>query len=108
MNKITQFTQEFLKWQKAGRPVRTQEKIVELFQICKSCENFNKDTEDKGSCNICGCTLRSGGTQLNKLRWATTKCPLEEPKWVEETVEIERAKTADVVEAKKPCGCNKS
>lgn len=102
------YLEEKAKWKKAGKPVRTDEKIKELFSICVSCEHYKKISELSGSCGICGCHLKNTNTSLNKLAWATTKCPLENPKWEEEQdfqsiqisqkeIEIEKATPDEVI-----------
>jgi len=89
------------KWADAGKPMRSQERIEELYQICKECEHFRSYY-----CGICGCYINKG-TKFNKLLYATTICPLkdigETPKWIQEKefdpVYIEQQKVA------RGCGC---
>lgn len=85
MNKIKKFLLEQAKWIKSGQPYRTEEKIQEIFNLCKTCEHFLKNKkENEGNCGICGCRLTESKQYMSKNSWATTRCPLEEPKWVEE------------------------
>ena len=67
-----------------GSPVRKQEEIDVIFNICTQCKFYKKNTETEGKCGVCGCFLKKTGYLLNKIAWATTRCPLEEPKWVEQ------------------------
>jgi len=85
-DKIKSFVQEKIKWHEAGNTYRTEERIQELYEICSSntCGNFIQ-AKTHGSCGICGCRLSKKKELLNKLAWTTTKCPMEEPLWVEET-----------------------
>lgn len=83
----SQFLKERAKWKAAGSPTRTPEKAQELFNICSNCEHFKKtiNKENHGQCSICGCSLTPDPKiYFNKIGWATTRCPLEEPKWIEE------------------------
>ena len=83
---IGRFMLERAKWKKRGKPLRNEQKIKELFAICSSneCQNYISKTESAGKCNICGCRLHITDLIMNKLAWSTTRCPLEEPKWIEE------------------------
>ncbi len=83
---IKLYREEKKKWIEANEPVRTDEKVLELYNICADCENYTPLPlfKDRGQCKICTCLLSKDGDRMNKLRWATTKCPLEEPKWLEE------------------------
>ena len=84
LDKIKRFLDEREKWVSYGKPLRQPERIEELFAICSGCEFFEPKSEGIGRCGECGCNLKKEGTNLNKLAWATTHCPLEEPKWNEE------------------------
>lgn len=83
---LSQYIEEKKKWKEAGKPVRSIQRIQELYNICKGCEHFNKLTSKTGQCKICTCFLRQNSTNKNKLAFATTRCPLEEPKWTEEII----------------------
>ena len=61
------------RWLAAGRPVRTDEKVGELLEICQDnrCGKYRD-----GQCLACGCRVNSSGWALtNKLRMATEDCP---------------------------------
>lgn len=82
------FFTERTKWVQAGKPYRSDERMAEVFAICKECPFFNKETENGGSCGICGCKLSPTDKFLNKIAWATTECPLESPKWAPEPPQV--------------------
>ena len=81
------FAVEAAKWVKAGRPYREPDKVKEIYQICLTCEHYEPQGPGRGECRECGCKLREESVMLNKIAWATTRCPLEEPKWEEESEE---------------------
>lgn len=72
------------KWVAAGKPTRSLEKIGELFKICGQCEEHIEITSTIYQCSICTCILRENSKKGNKLAYATTRCPKENPEWVEE------------------------
>jgi hypothetical protein len=124
-DKLKRFISERAKWKKAGSVYRTTNEAQQLFEICKKCEHFKKKGPAEGSCGICGCRLTRSKEYFNKLAWATTRCPLEPPKWVEmkgfenievseEEMQIEEASVTKeeqeqlnntAAPAKKKCGC---
>lgn len=68
-------TTSLIAWQKAGRPVVTSEQWNERIKICRSCEFWQEvGTTNIARCKKCGCS--SG-----KLLLATSRCPLNPPKW---------------------------
>ena len=82
MRSIVRYVMERIKWELAGKPMRTPERVHELYhQVCKPCPNFGGDR-----CNVCGCYISDhlNNPSFNKLAWSTTHCPLPEPKWIEE------------------------
>src|SRR6185369_6717168 len=123
-DKVKQFLIERAKWKKAGSPNRTNDEVKEIFDICNKCPEYKKRTEREGNCGVCGCRITMWKTYRSKNTWATTRCPLENPKWIErleyqnlevseeeikaeeEAIKIEQeqpGKTAPV--KKKGCGC---
>lgn len=97
------YASERNKWAQAGKPYRTDARILEIFDNqCAPCENFNPEGEGKGSCGICGCRLLREGKMLNKLAWATTECPLTPPKWDAEVLPRPPRKTGLFSPAKEP------
>lgn len=83
-DRVKQFFIERAKWKKAGSPRRTNKEINILFDICKSCDEYKKKNDIEGKCGLCGCRLTNVKSYWNKLTWATTRCPLDEPKWLEQ------------------------
>jgi hypothetical protein len=83
------------EWINLGQPLRSQERIDEIFNICKVCEHYQKSPLDNTlltkyiiqndgmGCAVCGCFINNQ-KEWNKIAWATTRCPLESPKWVAE------------------------
>ena len=68
-------TTSLVAWQKAGRPVVTSEQWNERIRICRGCEFWQEvGTTNIARCKKCGCS--SG-----KLLLATSRCPLNPPKW---------------------------
>lgn len=58
-----------------GMQTRTDEEVINLLQICETCEHFSEDR-----CTICGCRLNnSKNAFVNKLRMKSQSCP--EGKW---------------------------
>jgi hypothetical protein len=88
---INKYREEKEQWKAAGQPVRSDERVEELYNICEACEHYIPVplVQDRGQCEICTCLLSKDGDRMNKLRWATTKCPLPEPKWTEEPGQIQ-------------------
>jgi hypothetical protein len=59
------------KWIAAGRPLRSDERIAEIWDThCKNCPNREAD-----HCKLCGCFIKRHGTTLNKIAWASEDCP---------------------------------
>lgn len=101
-------------WKNSGQPVRSDERVAELYNICINCENYIPIPllTDRGQCAICTCLLSKDSDRMNKLRWATTKCPLPEPKWVEEEgfeqkIEPEVETPGPKISRQSDCGCGK-
>ena len=64
-----------LAWQRSGRPVVSSQQWDERIRICRGCEYWQElGTTNVARCKKCGCS--SG-----KLLLATSKCPLNPPKW---------------------------
>lgn len=80
---IRRFVQESNAWAAAGRPLRPPARVLELYEtVCTPCEHFGGD-----KCNFCGCNISATGKFANKLAWATTRCPLDPPKFEPESKE---------------------
>jgi len=113
LDKIKSFAVAHAEWIAAGMPLRTSERMIEIYDnICSKCEHFKEDT-----CTVCGCNIKREGNTLNKLAMATTRCPLEEPKWIEEAGIDNQKKEQDEINPPAPipplpkprnggCGCH--
>lgn len=65
------------RWTKAGKPERTDEEVAEIYDtFCKPCKFFTGT-----GCKLCGCLINRERRHMNKLRWATEKCPHTPPFW---------------------------
>jgi hypothetical protein len=90
---LVTYAKEVQRWQKAGRPNRSDAEVERLYAICSSktdpCVFFVPPTNDekKGRCSLCGCRVNvSTYGILNKLRMATTSCPDAPPKFTAEVI----------------------
>lgn len=55
----------------SGMQTRTDEEVINLLQICETCEEYQD-----GRCLQCGCRVSSDKNAFaNKLRMKTEKCP---------------------------------
>jgi hypothetical protein len=78
-----QFMEEFLTWVKEGSPIRSDDEVWSLFKNeCEPCPSFTRVDEVSGKCFLGDCSLASDTRRDNKLRWATTSCPLTPPKFL--------------------------
>jgi hypothetical protein len=70
------------RWEKAGKPLRSPERVAEIYeQHCAKCPYFKDEV-----CNHirCGCPVKKETLTRNKIEWATESCPLDSPKWTAE------------------------
>ena len=68
------YTRALARWIKAGRPVRNQEEISEIYEICRQCRTLDTATN---SCKYCGCRIGNHSNPLlNKIAMATERCPV--------------------------------
>ena len=76
------YLKERKKWVEAGKPVRTDGRILQIYNDkCEPC-----DFRREGRCGLCGCFVKPKGTIFNKIAWGTTKCAFwRSPFWTEET-----------------------
>jgi hypothetical protein len=108
---IQGYRREKEEWKNAGKPMRSDERVAEIFDNhCKPCENYIPIPllEDRGQCGVCTCLLSKDDDNMNKIRWATTRCPLAEPKWTEDVDKKEALKVEPQGRRKPPvqdCGC---
>ena len=77
-NLAYRYTRALSRWIKAGRPVRSEEDIRQIFEsICEPCEGYDAKSS---SCLHCGCRVNlANAAMLNKIAMATEECPLS--KW---------------------------
>jgi hypothetical protein len=79
---VMHWGQAIFRWNKAGRPVRTQEEVDAIVAICQSNECGKYLAEWGGRCKLCGCRVNSGTIPLtNKAKMATEHCTYKEPRW---------------------------
>lgn len=73
LSRLTGYGTAVARWLRAGRPVRSDERVAELLTVhCEPCEHFAGE-----SCRKCGCAVgRSKSGWANKLRMATESCPI--------------------------------
>ena len=97
--RIKSYREELKKWEDAGKPLRSKGRIEEIFNTyCKKCEFLTTQIR-LTICDRCGCFINQH-QNLNKIAFATTRCPLEQPKWIEEINELEQEKNIGVEEEK--------
>ena len=66
-----------VRWQKAGRPQRTDEEVQYIVWICEVCDDYKADEK---RCRICRCGVSTGDMAIcNKARLKTEHCP--QNKW---------------------------
>lgn len=68
------YKEALIRWNKAGRPTRTQEEVEHIHKTCcEPCEWYDRD---KQRCRGCGCKVTVGSIAVfNKLKMKTEKCP---------------------------------
>lgn len=73
--KFTNYATAIRKWIAAGRPVRSDAVVEEIFEKhCSTCSMFDPK---KRACKSCGCAVNKSPFPLtNKLKMATESCPL--------------------------------
>ena len=81
IKKGVRFLKSYTKWVLAGKPLRSDKYIFELYDICKNCPSnaFIQFKENEGTCDECDCRIKrisASEDDLNKLAWPTEKCPL--------------------------------
>ena len=103
MTMVRQYMDERAIWVASGSPLRTDERIAELFKICQACPKI-ESTLGQSFCGICHCRVANSGTKLNKLAWATTVCPDDPPRWKNDVRVSDEVLAALQEEAAKPCG----
>lgn len=71
------YAKALAKWTLAGKPVRTEEQINEIFEShCQPCEFFRLRKDGQGNCRLCGCKLNKLPEGVkNKIAMLTEGCP---------------------------------
>lgn len=87
--RLKKYQEEVDLWEKLGRPIRTKERISEIYN--ENCAKCDKLISNFGvtRCDECGCLVNTSMT-LNKLLFANCSCPIG--KWDAE-IKIEDTKT---------------
>lgn len=81
---VQQYEKEKRIWKKAGKPIRSKERMEEIYSICEKCPFFNKGqgmAPGMDQCDICKCNLNPSSETLNKIAWGTTHCPDDPSRW---------------------------
>lgn len=60
-----------------GFATRSDDEVAAIVAICEACENYDAY---RTTCKKCGCKA-SGKGLVDKIRWASERCPLKPPKW---------------------------
>jgi hypothetical protein len=70
------YKEAVMKWNKAGRPVRTDAEVEEIHKThCEPCAWYDKE---KKRCKGCGCRVSVSSTAVfNKIKMGTEHCPRE-------------------------------
>lgn len=66
----------WIKWDRAGKPIRSLEEVEQVQKICSECSYYQGRTCTHEDCK---CTGPRGSWLTDKTVWATEHCPLE--KW---------------------------
>jgi len=74
-NLVYRYTRALSRWIKAGRPVRCEEEIKQIFEsFCEPCEAYEGESS---FCLHCGCRVNlANAAMLNKIAMATEECPM--------------------------------
>jgi len=81
---VQQYEKEKRIWKKARKPIRSKERMEEIYSICEKCPFFNKGqgmVPGMDQCDICKCNLNPSSETLNKIAWGTTHCPDDPSRW---------------------------
>jgi len=76
--RLGRYARAMKRWWDAGKPVRTDDEVAALLDICRRCEYYDA----RGKCALCDCPINIGeNAAFNKLRMATEQCPDNPPRW---------------------------
>ena len=71
--KALKYSTALKRWIAAGRPVRSEDEVATIHEICKKCDLYDSE---HGSCKGCGCRVNiSKVAVVNKIKMATEHCP---------------------------------
>lgn len=76
MRRIYRFLKSWAMHIVRGSPKSSQKLINHRYNICNSCDKFDRKNTQ---CMICGCNINKERILLNKLAWKDQKCPID--KW---------------------------
>lgn len=74
--KVVNFIRSLFLHTYHGFPKANKKQIDNRYQICLSCDQYDKNNEQ---CLVCGCNINNKAIFMNKLAWADQECPLK--KW---------------------------
>jgi len=80
---LSSYQKAVKEWKEAGKPLRTKERILEIFIICESnkCGHFRVGII-RNSCALCKCNLNLLTIgEFNKIAMGTQICPDDPPRW---------------------------
>ena len=72
LTKIKTFIKSLIWHAYSGFPKSSQELIDNRYNICLTCDVFDKKNSQ---CLVCGCNINQKRIFMNKLAWADQKCP---------------------------------
>lgn len=75
LQRVKNVSSALLRWQQAGRPVRTDEEVAAILAICAPCEFWNPH----GNLGLGMCRHHKCGCTKSKAKLATEHCPIQ--KW---------------------------
>lgn len=70
LTRVRAYRDSTARWQAAGCPLRSEEEVEALRDVCAACEHYNGEV-----CVKCGCSVVRGSVFGDKLRRATESCP---------------------------------
>ena len=77
--RLASWREAMKRWRAAGKPVRSDAEVARIHAICVACDYYDSKRE---ACKLCGCRCnKQSMAQFNKIRMATERCPLDDPKW---------------------------
>lgn len=86
-SKGVRIVKAYNRWWRAGRPVPTQEQLMERIAACERCPHLQGRGSPEAKCGLCGCPIgRSGllfgsAKRPGKAEMSTEVCPDNPPRW---------------------------